>query len=154
MKSENTKLLDFLQASYNEYRKDISPMMIEDIPGCDDAKNDFLESLWDVISQHFDDADEVAEAELSSDIDNIDKPDSAKFALWPCNVCASQKPECDTDKQHFPCLVEHSKMKRFEFTITLSGLGNCADGAWQDAVEGFGLDPGTPDVENTKVSEI
>lgn len=28
-----------------------------------------------------------------------------KFALWPCNICKAQKPECDTDKQHFPCFV-------------------------------------------------
>jgi len=28
------------------------------------------------------------------------------FSLWPCSVCKAQSPDCDTDKQHFPCFVE------------------------------------------------
>jgi hypothetical protein len=37
-------------------------------------------------------------------------------------------------------------MKHYEFPITLSGDGNTPDEAWEDAVEGFMLDPGiTPD---------
>lgn len=32
--------------------------------------------------------------------------DNYKFALWPCNICTAQKPDCDNNKQHFPCLVE------------------------------------------------
>jgi hypothetical protein len=35
-------------------------------------------------------------------------------------------------------------MKRYEFTITLSGEGNNAQEAWEDAVEAFQLDPGAP----------
>jgi len=32
--------------------------------------------------------------------------DGTKFVLWPCNVCKAQTPDCDIDKQHFPCFVE------------------------------------------------
>lgn len=114
--AENIKLLDFLQTSYNEYQADVLPLVpdlyetnadesADEYEAFDLAKNEFLESLWDVISQHFDD---------------VGKP----------------------------------KMKRFEFTITLAGQGDCADGAWIDAVNSFGDDPGMPDPENTKVSEI
>lgn len=45
-------------------------------------------------------------------------------------------------------------MKRFEFAITLAGQGNCADGAWVDAINSFEADPGIPDAEQIKVFEI
>lgn len=40
-------------------------------------------------------------------------------------------------------------MKRFEFTVILSGRGNTQMEAWEDAVAEFSLDPGIPldDVE-------
>lgn len=44
-------------------------------------------------------------------------------------------------------------MKRFEFTITIVGDGDCSDGAWIDACEAFSLDPGIPDPERTVVTE-
>lgn len=109
--TENDKLLAFLQEQYAEYQDNILPICSQssqsDDAGYefDDAKNEFLESLWDVIKQHFDDVTTV-------------------------------------------------KMRRYEFTITLSGQGNCADGAWVDAVNSFGGDPGTPDEDQTKVFEI
>ena len=60
----NIKLLAGLQESYNEYCKDILPLhpdntgndnYNDDYEAYDTAKNEFLESLWDVIQQHFDD---------------------------------------------------------------------------------------------------
>jgi len=33
-------------------------------------------------------------------------------------------------------------MKRYEFTITLGGYGETPDQAWEDATEGFSLEPG------------
>lgn len=35
-------------------------------------------------------------------------------------------------------------MKRYEFTITLAGQGETPEEAWQDAVEQFSIDPGSP----------
>lgn len=57
-------LLESLKASYNEYKKDVLPLVPDlysdheddEYRTFDEAKNDFLESLWDVIQQHFDDA--------------------------------------------------------------------------------------------------
>lgn len=118
MKTNDAKLLAFLADEHKRYDADIKPLMPnfsdvgiddaeDDYRTFDDARNEFLESLWDVIGQHFDDV----------------KADAAT-------------------------------MKRFEFTITLSGVGNCSDGGWTDAVNAFGDDPGIPDAENTKVFEI
>lgn len=70
MNGEQKKLLDFLQTSYNEYQKNILPLMPDNVDAADfdnydidegyrtfdEVKNEFLESLWDVISQHFADA--------------------------------------------------------------------------------------------------
>ncbi len=39
-----------------------------------------------------------------------DDEDYSRFNQWPCNICTAQKPECDTDKQHFPCLVENDEI--------------------------------------------
>lgn len=107
-KADNTKLLNFLKEQYTEYQENVLPLTPDgssdddDYRTFDEAKNEFLESLWDVVQQHFDDVNEDPIA------------------------------------------------KRFEFTITLSGQGNCADGAWIDAVNAFALDPGTPNSEQTK----
>ncbi len=55
-------LLAFLAEEHKRYRTEIEPMIPVDgsdydsrLEDFDDAKNEFLESLWDVISQHFDD---------------------------------------------------------------------------------------------------
>lgn len=50
-------LMKFLQDEYKRYPKvlPLYPSDDEDFEAYDDAKTDFLESLWDVISQHFDD---------------------------------------------------------------------------------------------------
>lgn len=60
-------LIEFLQAEYKRYRTEILPLhpdnrkstcgeMIDaQFQEYDTDKNEFLESLWDVISQHFDD---------------------------------------------------------------------------------------------------
>ena len=46
-------------------------------------------------------------------------------------------------------------MKRYEFTITIAGYGKNPDEAWEDAVEGFVLDPGaTPDKSEYKVKKV
>lgn len=50
--------------------------------------------------------------------------------------------------------IDSPIMRRFEFTIAINGDGENIDSAWTDAIESFGLDPGTPDPENTKVFEI
>lgn len=61
-------LLNFLQEQYKHYQSEVLPLMPDfGVIGVEDAeddymmfdglKNEFLESLWDVISQHFDDAD-------------------------------------------------------------------------------------------------
>ena len=64
MTIEQKKLLDFLQTSYNEYKADVLPLcpapnewkhFHHKEQEFDHAKNEFLESLWDVIRQHFDD---------------------------------------------------------------------------------------------------
>lgn len=49
---------------------------------------------------------------------------SNKFELWPCNICIAQKPECDTDKQHFPCLVEWqlTRVDDIDWTRDKSGI--------------------------------
>ena len=45
-------------------------------------------------------------------------------------------------------------MKRYEFAITLVGDGNTPDEAWNDAVEGFMLEPGiTPDKSEYTVED-
>lgn len=61
MNSENTKLLDFLKTEYSDYKENILPLFASAEDMADVAKNDFLENLWDVISQHFDDAAAAAE---------------------------------------------------------------------------------------------
>jgi|TARA_R100000306_G_C4286278_1_gene97702 hypothetical protein len=43
-------------------------------------------------------------------------------------------------------------MALYEFPICLAGLGDTPEEAWDDAVEGFILDPGHPD-EHKIVSE-
>ena len=62
-----TDLLAFLQAEHKRYRTEILPqhpdadgdgdmsdeMFCNEYQNFDDQKNEFLESLWDVISQHF-----------------------------------------------------------------------------------------------------
>ena len=35
-------------------------------------------------------------------------------------------------------------MRRYEFTITLTGVGHDEQEAWSDATEAFSLDPGVP----------
>jgi len=45
-------------------------------------------------------------------------------------------------------------MKRYEFTITLSGIGATPEEAWEDAVTGFSVDPGTPDYDRMTEEEI
>lgn len=52
-------LLPFLKEQYDDYQKNILPhddLSSDNEADFDDAKNEFLESLWDVINQHFDDA--------------------------------------------------------------------------------------------------
>jgi len=41
------------------------------------------------------------------------------------------------------------KMNRYEFKVWLSGYGETIDEAWEDACEGFSLDPGSPPDEMT-----
>lgn len=43
-------------------------------------------------------------------------------------------------------------MRTYEFTITLCGTGKDDTEAWQDACEGFSLDPGCPP-ENPQLIE-
>jgi hypothetical protein len=60
---ENTKrqdLLDFLASEHKRYNTEIQPLYPNENGDCDytvfdESKTDFLEDLWDVISQHFDD---------------------------------------------------------------------------------------------------
>jgi hypothetical protein len=56
--SDNQKLLAFLADEYNRYHTEIVPLLSDanDFESFDEAKNEFLESLWDVVSQHFADA--------------------------------------------------------------------------------------------------
>jgi hypothetical protein len=42
---------------------------------------------------------------------------------------------------------EAEEMKRYTFHVYLGGEGNTPEEAWQDAVEGFALDPGNPDYD-------
>lgn len=46
-------------------------------------------------------------------------------------------------------------MKRFEFTVIISGKGNDQDEAWEDAVNSFYLDPGIPldDIEEVECED-
>lgn len=109
--TKNTKLLDFLQTEFKNYQKNVLPLhpdnpaksdaMDEDYEAFDNAKNNFLESLWDVITEHF-----------------------------------------------------NNPMKRFEFIVTLSGIGRSADGAWADAVNAFQDDAGMPDEDKTKIVDF
>lgn len=41
-----------------------------------------------------------------------------------------------------------AKIKRWEFTVTLSGIGDDISEAWQDAVTQFSVDPGAPPLED------
>jgi hypothetical protein len=50
--------------------------------------------------------------------------------------------------------TENKHKGRFEFTVTLSGCGECADDAWSDAVSAFAIDPGMPDPERTEVYNL
>lgn len=44
--------------------------------------------------------------------------------------------------------------KNFRFTIILNGLGNTPEEAWNDAVEGFMLDPGpVPEPNEYEIEE-
>jgi len=43
--------------------------------------------------------------------------------------------------------------KRVEFKVTLVGYGRNVQEAWEDAVEGFCQDPGSPDDEGYTVEE-
>ena len=43
--------------------------------------------------------------------------------------------------------------KRVEFKVTLVGYGHSVQEAWEDAIESFQNDPGTPDDEEYKVTE-
>lgn len=49
------KLLEFLKEQHIEYQENILSFYAVNEDMADDAKNEFLESLWDVIQQHFDD---------------------------------------------------------------------------------------------------
>jgi len=94
--SQDAALLAYIKEQVRHYRAEILPLYPSsddesDSGPFDEAKNEFLESLWDIVCQHFDD---------------VGEPDT-RFALWPCNICRAQKPECDTDRQHFPCLKEN-----------------------------------------------
>jgi len=42
-------------------------------------------------------------------------------------------------------------MPRYEFTLTLTGEGDNADEAWEDAVEAFSCEPGLPPFEGVLV---
>lgn len=53
--TEAVKLLEFLAEQYKEYQENILPFYAESEDLADAAKDEFLESLWDVIQQHFDD---------------------------------------------------------------------------------------------------
>jgi len=44
-------------------------------------------------------------------------------------------------------------MKHYTFPVTLSGYGDNPQEAWEDAVEGFCHDPGSPDDEGYTVEE-
>lgn len=48
--------------------------------------------------------------------------------------------------------MELEKVKRYYFTITMSGIGDTPDEAWEEAVEGFVLEPGAHP-EDFKVEE-
>lgn len=49
----------------------------------------------------------------------------------------------------------HMTIKNFSFKIILNGIGKTAEEAWEDAVEGFMLDPGpTPEPDEYEVEEI
>lgn len=56
---ENEKLLAFLADEHKRFNAEIVPLIpadeLDDFQEYDEAKNEFLESLWDVIQQHFDD---------------------------------------------------------------------------------------------------
>ncbi len=43
--------------------------------------------------------------------------------------------------------------KRVEFKVTLAGYGHSVQEAWEDAIESFQNDPGSPDDEEYKVTE-
>ena len=60
------------------------------------------ESMQLVIKRTIYEAQEIADNNRI----NSEDGDYYKFALWPCNVCKAQKPECDTDRQHFPCFED------------------------------------------------
>lgn len=53
---ESAKLLAFLKEQYEHYHAEVLPFYAVNEDMADNAKNEFLESLWDVINQHFDDA--------------------------------------------------------------------------------------------------
>ena len=57
--TENGKLLAFLADEHKRYLAEIMPLHPGNVDisfyEYDAAKNEFLESLWDAISQHFDD---------------------------------------------------------------------------------------------------
>jgi hypothetical protein len=44
-------------------------------------------------------------------------------------------------------------MKHYTFHVTLSGYGENLQEAWEDAVEGFYQDPGSPDDEGYTIEE-
>jgi len=44
-------------------------------------------------------------------------------------------------------------MKRYEFTLTLSGYGNNIQEAWNDATDSFAQDPGSPEDTDYEITD-
>ena len=83
-------LLGFLQEQYSEYKQNILPFYAVNEDMADTAKNEFLESLWDVISQHFADA---AESPITGTCD-ICSQDKAIDVTILCNECQQTNQIC------------------------------------------------------------
>ena len=88
-------LVPFLAEQYKHYQKTILPFCSgftgtsdneTEFSDYDNLKNDFLESLWDVISQHFDDVGKPEpEPEPDGVTYTVEKQEDGFFTVW-CNL--------------------------------------------------------------------
>jgi len=62
MTTKQKQLLDFLQTEHKRYNETILPLYpksLDDFIDFDHAKSEFLENLWDTISEHFETEERV-----------------------------------------------------------------------------------------------